>query len=178
MMLASRELPVKHLKCHYLQNIEYGAEDITILKDGLAFLSTGLKFLDLPSFSDEPGKMYVLDLLHPRPTPVELQIKGELDLSSFNPHGISVYTDETDDNIYVFVVNHPHEASQVEIFRFVAEDTLEHLKTITHPLLHRYVLLHSHFSSAFFLCLLTTFIFCSVVLYSKYYRFLDTFVKG
>lgn len=38
--------------------------------------------------------MYVLDLLHPQPTPVELQIKGQLDLSSFNPHGISVYTDE------------------------------------------------------------------------------------
>ncbi|XP_054869822.1 serum paraoxonase/arylesterase 2-like isoform X2 [Amphiprion ocellaris] len=135
-MLASRELPVKHLNCHYLQNIECGAEDITILKDGLAFFSSGLKFPEMHSFCDEPGKMYVLNLLHPKPSPVELQIKGELDLSSFNPHGISVYTDETDDNIYVFVVNHPHEASQVEIFRFVAEDTLVHLKTITHPLLH------------------------------------------
>uniref|UniRef100_A0A3P8T6N9 Paraoxonase n=1 Tax=Amphiprion percula TaxID=161767 RepID=A0A3P8T6N9_AMPPE len=101
---------------------ECGAEDITILKDGLAFFSSGLKFPEMHSFCDEPGKMYVLNL--------------ELDLSSFNPHGISVYTDETDDNIYVFVVNHPHEASQVEIFRFVAEDTLVHLKTITHPLLH------------------------------------------
>lgn len=48
----------------------------------------------MPSFSDEPGKMYVLDLLHPYSTPVELHIKGQLDLSSFNPHGISVYTDE------------------------------------------------------------------------------------
>ncbi|XP_051813090.1 serum paraoxonase/arylesterase 2-like isoform X1 [Acanthochromis polyacanthus] len=136
MMLASRELPVKHLNCHYLQNIDCGAEDITILKDGLAFFSSGLRFQGMHSFCDEPGKMYLLNLLHPKPTPVQLQIKGELDLSSFNPHGISVYTDETDDNIYVFVVNHPHEASQVEIFRFVAEDTLEHLKTITHPLLH------------------------------------------
>ena len=54
----------------------------------------GLKYPGLPSFSDEPGKIYILDLLHPKPTPVELQIKGELDLNSFNPHGISVYTDE------------------------------------------------------------------------------------
>lgn len=136
MALASRELPVKHLNCHYLQNIEFGAEDITILKDGLAFLSTGLKYPGLPSFSDKPGKMYVLDLLHPKPTPVELHIKGELDLSSFNPHGISVYTDEADDSVYLFVVNHPQHKSQVEIFRFVEEDTLVHLKTITHPLLH------------------------------------------
>uniref|UniRef100_A0A3B5KUJ7 arylesterase n=1 Tax=Xiphophorus couchianus TaxID=32473 RepID=A0A3B5KUJ7_9TELE len=114
----------------------YGAEDITILKDGLAFLSTGLHdYLGLPSFSNEPGKMYVLDLLHPKPTPVELQIKGELDLSSFNPHGISVYTNEADDSIYLFVVNHPQQKSQVEIFRFVGEDTLVHLKTVAHPLL-------------------------------------------
>ncbi|XP_061572594.1 serum paraoxonase/arylesterase 2-like [Cololabis saira] len=133
--LFSREMPVKHLKCHYLRNIEYGAEDITIL-DGLAFMSTGLKYPMLPWFSDDPGKMYMLDLLHPRPTPVQLQIKGELELSSFNPHGISVYKDEADDAVYLFVVNHPEHKSQVEIFRFVEEDTLVHLKTITHPLLH------------------------------------------
>lgn len=54
----------------------------------------GLKFPGMPSFSDEPGKMYVMDLLHPKPTAVQLQIKGELDLSSFNPHGISAYVDE------------------------------------------------------------------------------------
>nr|XP_046255637.1 serum paraoxonase/arylesterase 2-like isoform X2 [Scatophagus argus] len=134
--LASREVPVKHLNCHYLKNIEYGAEDITILRDGLTFLSTGLKYPSLPSFSDEPGKMYILDLLHPKPVPVELQIKGDLDLSSFNPHGISVYTDDADDSVYLFVVNHPQHKSQVEIFHFVQEDTLVHLKTITHPLLH------------------------------------------
>ncbi|XP_070822405.1 serum paraoxonase/arylesterase 2-like isoform X1 [Chaetodon trifascialis] len=146
--LADREVPVKHLKCQYLQNIEYGAEDITILKDGLAFLSTGLKYSILPSFSDDPGKMYIVDLLHPKPTPVELQIKGDLDLSSFNPHGISVYTDEADDSVYLFVVNHPQNKSQVEIFRYAREDTLVHLKTITHPLLHRYVLCKKPFTAS------------------------------
>lgn len=35
-----------------------------------------------------------MDLLHPKPTPVELQIRGNLDLDSFNPHGISVYADD------------------------------------------------------------------------------------
>lgn len=41
--------------------------------------------------------MFMIDLLHPKPTPVKLKIEGKLDLSSFNPHGISVYTDETGD---------------------------------------------------------------------------------
>ncbi|XP_037532962.1 serum paraoxonase/arylesterase 2 [Nematolebias whitei] len=136
MSLSSRKMPMKHLNCRYLKNIDYGAEDITILEDGLAFISTGLKYPGLPSFSDEPGKMYVLDLLHPNPTPVLLQMEGELDLRSFNPHGISVHKDEADDSVYLFVVNHPHHKSQVEIFRFVEEDTLVHLKTIKHPLLY------------------------------------------
>lgn len=57
----------------------------------------GLKFPGIPSLSEEPGKIYILDLLHPKPTPVELQIRGNLDLHSFNPHGISVYTDDTGD---------------------------------------------------------------------------------
>lgn len=57
----------------------------------------GLKFPGIPSLSEEPGKIYLLDLLHPKPTPVELQIMGNLDLHSFNPHGISVYTDDTGD---------------------------------------------------------------------------------
>lgn len=43
----------------------------------------------------------------------------------------------TDDSVYLFVVNHPQHTSQVEIFHFVHEkNTLLHLKTITHPLLH------------------------------------------
>lgn len=44
-----------------------------------------------------------------------------------------------DDSVYLFVVNHPQQKSQVEIFHFVPENTLVHLKTITHALLHRYV---------------------------------------
>lgn len=63
----------------------------------LTFYMQGLKFPGMVSFSDEPGKMYILDLLHPKPTPVELQIKGDLDLSSFNPFGISAFTVDAGD---------------------------------------------------------------------------------
>lgn len=52
----------------------------------------GLKFPGLPS-SDEPGKIYTLDLKDPNLKPVELRMPRNFDLESFNPHGISVYTD-------------------------------------------------------------------------------------
>lgn len=68
---------------------------VTRVHSGL-FSMQGLKPPGSP-VSENPGKIYILDLLHPKPTPVELQIKGNLDLDSFNPHGISVYTDNAGD---------------------------------------------------------------------------------
>ncbi|XP_062322675.1 serum paraoxonase/arylesterase 2-like isoform X1 [Osmerus eperlanus] len=140
MSLYSREIPQKHLpNCQLLKHIDYGSEDLSILRDGLAIISTGLNYPGLPQ-SEGPGKIYTLDLLDPRLTPVELQIKGDLDRDSFNPHGISIFTDETDKSVSLFVVNHPNQLigdSQVDIFRFVEEENaIVHLKTIRHELLH------------------------------------------
>ncbi|XP_067093558.1 serum paraoxonase/arylesterase 2-like isoform X2 [Osmerus mordax] len=140
MSLYSREIPQKYLpNCQLLKHIDYGSEDLSILRDGLAIISTGLNYPGLPQ-SEGPGKIYTLDLLDPRLTPVELQIKGDLDRDSFNPHGISIFTDETDKSLSLFVVNHPNQLigdSQVDIFRFVEEENaIVHLKTIRHELLH------------------------------------------
>lgn len=135
--LATREIVPKHLpNCVALKNLDYGSEDITILENGLAFISTGLKFPGLPS-SDVPGKIFLLDLQESQMKPVELRMPRNFDLDSFNPHGISVYIDPSDSTVYLFVVNHPQQKSQVELFKFVEEDrALEHLKTIKHDLLY------------------------------------------
>uniref|UniRef100_A0A3Q1F5V4 arylesterase n=1 Tax=Acanthochromis polyacanthus TaxID=80966 RepID=A0A3Q1F5V4_9TELE len=61
----------------------------------------GLKFPGVPS-SDEPGKIFVLDLNDSRMKPVELRMPRNFDLETFNPHGISLYTDpsgKTPDNL-------------------------------------------------------------------------------
>ncbi|XP_056237504.1 serum paraoxonase/arylesterase 2-like [Seriola aureovittata] len=135
--LASRELVQNHLpNCVALKNLDYGSEDITILGDGLAFISAGLKYPGMPS-SDVTGKIFSIDLQDSRIKPVELRMPRNFDLESFNPHGISVYTDPSDDTIYLFVVNHPQHKSQVEVFRFVEDDhSLVYLKTIKHELLY------------------------------------------
>ncbi|XP_019897024.2 serum paraoxonase/arylesterase 2-like [Esox lucius] len=136
--LASRELVRNPLpNCHQIKSLEYGSEDFTILPNGLAIISTGLRYPGLPSYSDGPGKIYTLDLSDSRMKPVELRMGRGYELESFNPHGISVYTDETDNSIYLFVVNHPQQKAQVEIFQFVEEDhSLVFVKTIKHELLH------------------------------------------
>lgn len=135
--LASRELVQNHLpNCTPIKHLVYGSEDITILPNGRALISTGLKYPGMPS-SDGPGKLFSINLEEPRLKAVELRMTRNFDTDSFNPHGISVFTDETDNTIYLFVVNHPEYKSQVEIFKFIEEEnTIVHLKTIKHALLN------------------------------------------
>ncbi|CAI5788704.1 paraoxonase arylesterase 2 [Podarcis lilfordi] len=136
-LCASREYKPKRLpNCHLIKGIETGSEDIDILPNGLAFISSGLKYPGIVSLApNKRGEILLMDLKEDNPRPVELRISRGFDLASFNPHGISLYIDD-DDTVYLFVVNHPHQKSTVELFKFVEDDnSLVHLKTIKHELL-------------------------------------------
>ncbi|NXV75975.1 PON2 arylesterase, partial [Atlantisia rogersi] len=73
---------------------ETGSEDIDILPNGLAFISSGLKYpgIKVPA-PDKPGEIFLMDLNEDSPRAVELRISRGFDLASFNPHGISTYID-------------------------------------------------------------------------------------
>ncbi|KAG8537755.1 hypothetical protein GDO81_023983 [Engystomops pustulosus] len=116
---------------------EAGSEDIDVLPNGLAFISTGLKFPNIKSFApNKPGEILLLDLNDGGLTPAPLRISKGFDASSFNPHGLSSYIDK-DGTVYLFVVNHPQLQSVIEIFRFVEEErSLVHLKSVKHELLN------------------------------------------
>ncbi|KAM5157032.1 serum paraoxonase/arylesterase 2-like [Mantella aurantiaca] len=130
--------PVDLPNCHLVKGIEYGSEDIHVLPNGLAFISSGLKYPKVKSFApNRPGEIFLVDMnddvLHPEP----LELSHFIDTSSFNPHGLSVYIDQGDGTVYLFVVNHPDFKSFIEIFKFDEKQrVLLYLKTIKHPLLH------------------------------------------
>ncbi|KAM3928178.1 serum paraoxonase/arylesterase 2-like [Leptodactylus fuscus] len=130
--------PVDLLSCQLLKGIEAGSEDIDVLPNGLAFISTGLKYPSIHCFSpDKPGAILLLDLNSGSVSPSPLRISKGFDSSSFNPHGISTYIDDKDGAVYLFVVNHPQLQSIIEIFKFVEEEnSLVHLKSIKHELLN------------------------------------------
>ncbi|KAM6151975.1 serum paraoxonase/arylesterase 1-like [Erethizon dorsatum] len=129
--------PVELPHCNFVKGIDSGAENSEILLNGLAFLSAGLK---LPGIKrpepDKPGQILLMDLKEDDPAVLEMNIIGsKFDLSSFNPHGISTFTDE-DNTVYLLVVNHPEFKSTVELFKCQEEEkSLLHLKTIRHKLL-------------------------------------------
>lgn len=135
---AFREVtPVDLPNCTLVKGIEAGAEDLEILPNGLTFFSTGLKYPGIKSFDpSKPGKILLMDLNEKEPAVSELAVMGNtLDMSLFNPHGISTFIDE-DNAVYLLVVNHPDYSSTVEVFKFQEEErSLLHLKTITHELL-------------------------------------------
>ncbi|CAL1611367.1 unnamed protein product [Knipowitschia caucasica] len=136
--LAHRELEKNHLpNCVLLPNLHQGSEDITVLENGLAFISTGLRNPGMLNPETIVGKMYILDLKEPRIKPIELRMPRNFDLESFNPHGISAYTNPSDGSVRLFVVSHPEQKTQIEVFTFVEEDySLVHVKTIRHERLY------------------------------------------
>ncbi|XP_058037216.1 serum paraoxonase/arylesterase 2-like [Ahaetulla prasina] len=136
-LFADRHLPPKRLpNCELIPGIDNGAEDIEILPNGLAFISSGLKYPGLKVFEPHKGgQILLMNLKSESPRPVELKIEGGFDLDSFNPHGISIYM-ENSDSIYLFVVNHPEGNSAVEIFKFFQDEKyLLYLRTVTNQLL-------------------------------------------
>ncbi|XP_007522569.1 serum paraoxonase/arylesterase 1 [Erinaceus europaeus] len=129
--------PVELSSCNFIKGIETGSEDLEILRNGLAFISSGLKYPGIKSFEpDKPGKLLLMNLNKEDPTALELRIIGStFDLPSFNPHGVSTFTDE-DNTVYLLVVNHPNYKTTIEVFKFQEDDkSLLHLKTIRHKLL-------------------------------------------
>lgn len=63
-------------------------------------VSKGLKFPGLPA-TEENGKIFTLDLKDPKMKPVELRMSRNFDLESFNPHGISAFTDKKKGNAHI-----------------------------------------------------------------------------
>lgn len=48
--------------------------------------------------TEEKGKIFTIDLKDPKMKPMELRMSRSFDLESFNPHGISVFTDQKNGN--------------------------------------------------------------------------------
>ncbi|XP_035678774.1 serum paraoxonase/arylesterase 2-like [Branchiostoma floridae] len=127
--------------CRLVEGVVHGAEDIVRTRDGLAFISTGMK--PPPAFNPDPwylqavGKILLFDLKKPEDGVRELKIEPEEILSEgLGPHGLGLYENYAGE-IRLFVVNHHKEGDRVDIFRYVRpEAKLQHVRSVRDPLLH------------------------------------------
>lgn len=72
--------------CLQLPGAEGGSEDLQVLEDGRTFISSGL-------FPDRRGRILYFDFADPEHKVAELKIEGDIDLTNFSPHGLSLWQD-------------------------------------------------------------------------------------
>ncbi len=109
-----------------------GAEDIEVeQQSGMAFISAYDRRAHMND-QPRPGAIYGLNLQDSLPTPRLLTV----DLPFyFNPHGISVYREPSTGEVRLFVINHRSEdTASIEVFAW-EQNQLEHLYTVTDPLI-------------------------------------------
>ncbi|KAK2181929.1 hypothetical protein NP493_376g03018 [Ridgeia piscesae] len=111
-------------RCTLVSGIDVGSEDIQVLPNGLAFITSGLD-------PTTPGKIFLFDFKKPRSGVVALDIVGDFDRDTFSPHGLNIWVDTNRILIYIFVINHGGKNKEtVEKFRFDAtSQNLYHVKT-------------------------------------------------
>ncbi|KAK2183713.1 hypothetical protein NP493_299g03068 [Ridgeia piscesae] len=111
-------------RCTLVPGIDHGSEDIQVLPNGLAFISSGLG-------AQVHGGIFLFDFWKPKRGVRALELTGDIDKSTFSPHGISIWTDTNRNLVYLYVVNHVgREKDTVEKFRLDEKRrTLYHMKT-------------------------------------------------
>ncbi|KAI0212398.1 Serum paraoxonase/arylesterase 1 [Lamellibrachia satsuma] len=118
--------------CRLVPGVDKGSEDIQVLPNGLAFISSGLA-------PENRGIMLLFDFKKPRRGAHVLDIVGDLDKSTFTPFGLSIWRDNKSKVIYLFVVNVRYVTNGVvEKFRFDEKRRkLYHLRTYRDPTIKR-----------------------------------------
>nr|XP_022324477.1 serum paraoxonase/lactonase 3-like isoform X2 [Crassostrea virginica] len=123
-------------KCHIVEGIDHGSEDMQTTKSGLTFITSGINgdffapsIQEYEKKNNVRGKIMLFNMEKPEEGVRELMVTGnQFHYQDFYPHGISVLEDKN--KIFLFVVVHRAEEDTVEKFEFL-EKTLElkHLKT-------------------------------------------------
>lgn len=109
-------------QCRQVPGIECGSEQISVTRDGLAFITNGFKLLTQCNHKYTPGRIYLFDFNQPDMNAVPLEIVGgSLSLTrdpvAFDPHGMDII-DDGGELVKVYVVNHMNHKETIEKFEF------------------------------------------------------------
>ena len=120
--------------CRIVPGIQCGSEKISVTKNGLAFITNGLRMSNCnPDFLK--GKIYLFDFGFPDRNVKELAMKNVSDefIHSLDPHGMDIFIDRGTNVFKLFVVNHANKKDSIEIFHYSKQNPTEitHVSTIT-----------------------------------------------
>lgn len=121
-------------KCTTIEGIKCGSEKVIVTNDGLAFITNGLKLGTNCNKEYLRGEIFLFDFATPQKNVIKLNIKnvsGEF-IRSFDPHGMDILEDDSNDSIKLFVINHAYQNDSIEIFQYFrrSPSELTHVSTI------------------------------------------------
>lgn len=121
-------------KCRLVPGVEEGSEDIQTLSNGVAIITSGLKYgalVDDPVIGKRKGVLYKFDFNAAENGVQKIAVEGtELD----NPHGIGIWEDQQKGEVTVFVVNHPKSGEFVERLSYDGKrNVLKFLSRVSDP---------------------------------------------
>ncbi|XP_033101818.1 serum paraoxonase/arylesterase 1-like isoform X1 [Anneissia japonica] len=124
--------------CKVVPGIVNGSEDIAVLPNGLAFISSGIDIFKLSPDADPriqyfQGRIFQFDFNKPEEAAKVLPIEGDFDGKTLRPHGIDIWQDKQTGKVRLFAVNHYSTEDTIEVFDFDQERAaLVHHRTIQH----------------------------------------------
>jgi len=125
---------VKPGPCRTIPGINCGSEQISVTKNGLAFITSGYRMMTNCNPKYVKGNIYLFDFNYPDKNVTKLTIEGDnFDTFAFHPHGMDILEDKNNGKmIKLYVVNHANNEETIEVFQFslLERTKLKHVKTI------------------------------------------------
>ncbi|XP_072026105.1 serum paraoxonase/arylesterase 2-like [Amphiura filiformis] len=128
--------------CRIIPEIDSGSENIALLSNGLALISSGCNPVHMGFVLDNEilnhqGNIFLFDFNHPEKNATKLKLTGkDFEYARFSAHGIDVYEDKKTGAVSVFVVNHRRDHEVIEVFQFDHKSlTLHHKKSVIDPIM-------------------------------------------
>ncbi|XP_063728535.1 serum paraoxonase/arylesterase 2-like [Symsagittifera roscoffensis] len=123
--------------CRVVEGLEYGAEKVIVLPNGLAVIGSGIKLAGRNMTWVENSGLFLFDFTNPWQNVTKFQFSSNYDPTGFNPHGIAFYENQRTGRISLFLVNHRPDGDAIEVFDIdFANIRLIFKKAFRHPLIY------------------------------------------
>jgi len=125
--------------CRLVKPVVDGSEDLELLPNGFAVITSGLRYLKSVETDNVVGKLFLFNFnvdatAEPKADEVKL-IWNAAGIKTFNPHGVKSHVNNNGETI-LYVISHPPGGDIIELFSLdVQKKEAKHLKSIKHELI-------------------------------------------
>jgi arylesterase/paraoxonase len=123
--------------CRLIKPVVDGSEDLELLPNGFAVITSGLRYLKSVETDNFVGKLFLYNFnvnsTEPKADEIKL-IWNAASIKTFNPHGLKSLIN--DKEIVLYVISHPPGGDVIELFSLdIQKKEAKHLKSLKHEMI-------------------------------------------